>query len=134
MYVPFFWEKIFAKQNNTPLKVFNKFQIALKAEDQKTYLQYITKETRDRYRDLLSDSEIRERYLEPLTNVQELYTVDCENKLTCERIAVYSYDYNISEPYWEEIMGKRYLIPSGTQKLEMTFVEIKKGYWQLNEF
>jgi hypothetical protein len=31
-------------------------------------------------------------------------------------------------------MGKDFLIPAGKRKLEMTFVEIKKGYWQINEF
>lgn len=133
IYTPFFWEKLVAKPSNAPLEAFNNFQTALENKGN-TYLKYITKETRDKYKKLLSNPRVRERYLQPLVNVQEQYIIDCDNKLTCEHIAVYSYDYTISEPYWEKISGKRFLIPAGTQELEMRFVEIKKGYWQLNEF
>lgn len=133
MYIPFLWEKLRARPSNTPLATFDKFQEAL-SKNNDSYLVYITKETRDQYKKIFSDAEIRERYLQPLTNIQEEYIVDCENKLTCEHIAVYSYDYSIKEPYWEEVSGKRYLIPAGTQKLEIRFVEVKKGYWQINEF
>ena len=132
IYIPFFWEKLQAQPSKTPLEAFDKFQQAL-SENTDNYLSYITKETRDKYKNIFSDAEIREKYLQPLTNVREEYIVDCENTITCEHIAVYSYDYSINEPYWEEVSGKRYLIPAGIQKLEIRFVEVKKGYWQINE-
>lgn len=133
VYLPFIWEKIRAEPSTTPLETFDKFQQAL-SENNDNYLLYITKDKRDEYKKMFSDIEIKDRYLEPLTNVREEYSTDCENRLTCERIAVYSYDYVITEPYWEEVSGERFLVPSGTQKLEMRFVEVKKGYWQINEF
>ena len=133
VFIPSAWEKFVARPSDSPVKTFDSFQTALAKEDD-NYLKYITRDARVRYKKLFADKKIRERYLEPIVNMQEIYIVPCENTLTCERLAVYSYDYHINEPYWEESAGNTILVPAGTHKLEMTFVEIKKGYWQINEF
>lgn len=134
IYLPPLWERLVALPAESPGIAYEKFQNELlKGNDQKS-LRFITRETRDKYRELLRDPEIRKHYVSPLNNLTELYQADCEDQRVCRVMSVYTYDYEVTEAYWENILGKDFLIPAGKRKLEMTFVEIKKGYWQINEF
>lgn len=134
IYVPFIWEKFKAKPAQTPLDTLSKFQTALEANNSNEYLRYITKESRPRYASLFSKEDMRQKYIQPFVGLQEQYTNQCENLLTCQQIAVYSYIYEVKEAYWEEVAGQRFVVPAGEQELEIVFVEVADGYWQINEF
>lgn len=127
------WEKMIAPRAASPLDAYDKFRETLKTGDSDQALQYVVREKRSHYRSLLKDLAARERLLNNVSNLSEYATMNCEDQVVCTTMAIYTYDHKVTEPYWEEVMGKRFLVQAGTRHLEMTFVELKPGYWQISE-
>mgnify|MGYP007037473580 FL=1 len=122
-----------APRSETPLKAYEGFQTALKDNNIHLALRYISRENRSKYRHLLEDAEMQKRQIEGSSNFKELYKVDCAAQEVCRQSAVYTYEYEVQKGYYEEISGKRFFISPGKQFLEMKFIELKNGRWQISE-
>lgn len=133
IYLPYIWERFRAQPAATPEEAYEKFRTAITEGKTDTSLRYIVRGKREEYRQLLVDPKIRQHYTQSLNHFVKEYMIDCDDPLVCRSRALYSYEYEVPEAYWEEISGQRFLVPAGAQRLEMVFMEIKPGYWQISE-
>lgn len=133
IYLPYLWERLRARPAATPEEAYEKFRAAVAEGKEQEFLSYIVREKRSHYRQILTDPTLRQHYSQPLQRLMKEYIIDCEDQLACRSRALYSYEYEVTEAYWEEINGQRFLVPAGSQRLEMVFMEIKPGYWQISE-
>lgn len=133
VYVPPLWEKLVALPAATPIEAYEKFKVALQKEESHTYLRYIIREKRKLYRTILQDPIVRSHYTTRAVDLNEQFQTECDDKIICRSTAVYTYEFEILEPYEEEIDGKKFLVPAGIQTLEMRFVELRPGHWQISD-
>lgn len=133
IYLPPFWEKLTAPVAATPLEAYEKFRSALAANKKEEALRYVIKEKQDLYREMLSDPSVQVHYISGVTDLTEEFKNLCEDQAVCLSLALYSYRLEILEPYEEEIMGKKFIVPAGVQNLEMRFVELKPGHWKISD-
>lgn len=133
VYIPVLWEKLIALPAETPPEAYEKFKSALEKKERHIYLRYIVRDNRKMYRTILDDPAVYSHYAGQDIELQEQYTLDCEDRIICRSTAVYIYKLEIPEPYEEEIDGKKFMVPAGIETLEMRFVEIKPGHWQISD-
>ena len=131
--LPYVWERLTTPRADNPQAAYDGFYEALGGKSWENALKYITRENRERYRELLRDPETRRRQLADKGVLQELRTADCDKSEICRREAIYTYEYEVKEGFWEEVMGKRFFVPAGKQTLEMSFIELPSGRWQISE-
>ncbi len=131
--LPYYWESFSAPRVSNPQAAYDGFYEALAKERWQKALAYISLENRERYRVLLGDPETRRRQLSSKSVLTELRTTDCDSGEACRREALYSYEYEVKEGFWEEIAGKRFFVPPGKQQLEMSFIQLPGGRWQITE-
>lgn len=133
VYVPVLWERLIALPAETPPEAYEKFKAALEKRERHVYLRYIVRDNRKMYRTILDDPVVYSHYTGQDIELEEQYSLDCEDRIICHSTAVYTYELEILEPYEEEIDGKKFMVPAGVEILEMRFVEIKPGHWQISD-
>lgn len=133
LFTPYLYEARFYPVSSSPQEAYEAFSSALKDNDLKTALKYISREKRDYYKELLANEEWRKRQINDKPILRELYRQPCDYENICEETAVYEYDYDLLQDEEREIAGQRVYLEAGRRTLQIRFIKLSPSVWQISE-
>ncbi len=134
VYIPYYWEMLVAPRSASPQEAYEKFYEALRADKMSKAVRYLSREERAAFKQsLLEDPQYKQRQIDHKSELRELYTVACDEEALCRQFAVYEYEYEIKEAYLDSAGGEEFLVAPGSQTLEMKFIQLPGGAWQISQ-
>ncbi len=119
----------------SPETAYDEFYKALSAGNIDGAMQFLSAEMRDEFRrEIAVDVTALQRHLADKAQLQVIEKGDCgPHEPACVRYAVYEHDYEVIAGYWETIGGKEFYVSPGSHRLEMRFIQLADGSWQISE-
>lgn len=119
----------------SPLEAYNGFYEALAAGDQERALSYLAPEARAAFAaDIMRDPDVLRRQIDHKAGLHLISEQACgPHEPGCRRSAVYGYRYEVTEAYSEQIDGVTVQVEPQAFSLEMTFIQLPDGSWQISE-